>query len=124
MTPDETQLGPGNPLVERLRATPSIRVPHAMSLSTASDPATDAMIALGARPPTPLGADGTLAGVLVLGPKRSGMPYEDEEIAFLAHSARLPRSRSTRPGSSRPWKPSIKNCATRSTRSPSSSGES
>ena len=29
------------------------------------------------------GGDGELAGVLVLGPKRSGMPYEDEEMAFL-----------------------------------------
>ncbi|WP_074310255.1 sigma 54-interacting transcriptional regulator [Singulisphaera sp. GP187] len=83
VTPDETQLGPGNPLVERLRVTPSIRVPHAMSLSTASDPATDAMIALGGEAAHSLGADGNLEGVLVLGPKRSGMPYEDEEIAFL-----------------------------------------
>ncbi len=83
VTPDETKLGSSNPLVERLRTTPSIRVPHAVSLSTASDPATDAMIALGGEAAHSLGADGNLAGVLVLGPKRSGMPYEDEEIAFL-----------------------------------------
>ena len=30
-----------------------------------------------------LEADGELAGLLVLGPKRSGMPFEDEEMAFL-----------------------------------------
>src|SRR5205807_2838269 len=48
-----------------------------------SDPATDAMIALGGEAAHALGSDGDLAGVLVLGPKRSGMPYEDEEIAFL-----------------------------------------
>ena len=49
----------------------------------ASDPATDAMIALGGEAATALGGDGHLAGLLVLGPKRSGMPYEDEEMAFL-----------------------------------------
>jgi len=83
VTPDETTLGPGNPLVERLRRTASIRVPHAMSLSSTSDPATDAMIALGGEAAHSLGTDGSLEGVLILGPKRSGMPYEDEEIAFL-----------------------------------------
>ena len=41
------------------------------------------MIALGAKRPTAVGSDGQLAGLLVLGPKRSGMPYEDEEMAFL-----------------------------------------
>ena len=49
-----------------------------------SDPATDAMIALGGEAATSLGDDGQLSGLLVLGPKRSGMPYEDEEMAFLA----------------------------------------
>ena len=49
----------------------------------ASDPATDAMIALGGEAAAALGGDGHLAGLLVLGPKRSGMPYEDEEMAFL-----------------------------------------
>ena len=41
------------------------------------------MIALGGEAATALGGDGHLAGLLVLGPKRSGMPYEDEEMAFL-----------------------------------------
>ena len=41
------------------------------------------MIALGGEAATALGGDGQLAGLLVLGPKRSGMPYEDEEMAFL-----------------------------------------
>ena len=81
--PDEQVLAGDNPLIARLRTEPAIRVPHAMSSSTASDPATDAMIALGGEAANALEADGVLAGLLVLGPKRSGMPYEDEEIAFL-----------------------------------------
>ncbi len=82
--PDDRTLRPDNPLVERFRQRPStLRVPHAMSLVSTSDPATDAMIALGGELATPLEADDNLAGMLVLGPKRSGMPYEDEEVAFL-----------------------------------------
>jgi transcriptional regulator with GAF, ATPase, and Fis domain len=81
--PDEQSLGADNPLVERLRQTPAIRVSHGVSLSAASDPATDAMIALGGEAAHALDEGGELAGLLVLGPKRSGMPYEDEEIAFL-----------------------------------------
>jgi transcriptional regulator with GAF, ATPase, and Fis domain len=79
--PDEQVLGADNPLVERLRRSPALRVQHA--LATNSDPATDAMIALGGEVANALEADGDLAGLLVLGPKRSGMPYEAEEIAFL-----------------------------------------
>ena len=45
------------------------------------------MIALGGEAATSLGDDGQLSGLLVLGPKRSGMPYEDEEMAFLAASS-------------------------------------
>jgi transcriptional regulator with GAF, ATPase, and Fis domain len=70
--------------VERLRKSPGLRVPQAEGLATASDPATDAMIALGGEAATALGDGGDLAGVLVLGPKRSGMPYEDEELTFVA----------------------------------------
>jgi transcriptional regulator with GAF, ATPase, and Fis domain len=82
--PDERDLTTANPLVARLQETPTIRVPHAMAPATASDPATDAMIRLGGEVANALeGADGALAGLLVLGPKRSGMPFEDEEIAFL-----------------------------------------
>lgn len=72
-----------NPLVEQLTQVPALRVPHAMALTGESDPPTDAMIALGGEAATALEADGDLAGLLVLGPKRSGMPYEDEEMAFL-----------------------------------------
>ncbi len=84
-TPDETSLAADNPLVIRLRHTPAVRLSHALAESGASDPATDAMIALGGEAATALGGggDGHLAGLLVLGPKRSGMPYEDEEMAFL-----------------------------------------
>ena len=61
--------------------TSTLRVDHA--LTSDSDPATDAMIALGGEVALALEADDHLAGILVLGPKRSGMPFEDEEIAFL-----------------------------------------
>ena len=83
--PEEKHLDGANPLLARLRDERiTFRVSSAMHLAGESDPATDAMIALGGEIVTPLQADGGLAGVLVLGPKRSGMPYEDEELAFLA----------------------------------------
>ena len=82
-SPDEKVLSADNPLVERLRRTPAVRVPHAMTLATGSDPAADAMIALGGEVANALETEGHLAGLLVLGPKRSGMPYEAEEVAFL-----------------------------------------
>jgi transcriptional regulator with GAF, ATPase, and Fis domain len=81
--PDEQAIAPDNPLVERLRRVPAWRVPHAVAEEGSSDPATDAMIALGGEAANALEAGGDLAGLLVLGPKRSGMPYEDEEMAFL-----------------------------------------
>ena len=81
--PDEQVLQADNPLVERLRQAPAMRLPHTIALATLSDPATDAMIALGGEVANALEADGVLAGLLVLGPKRSGMPYEAEEVAFL-----------------------------------------
>ena len=81
--PDEQVLAGDNPLVERLRTEPADPGAARHVASTASDPATDAMIALGGEAANALEADGVLAGLLVLGPKRSGMPYEDEEIAFL-----------------------------------------
>lgn len=82
--PDERTLAAENPLVERFRRQPTtLRVPHGVALVPAADPSTDAMIALGGEVATPLAARGGLAGILVLGPKRSGMPYEDEEVAFL-----------------------------------------
>ncbi len=82
--PDDRTLDPSNPLVLRMRHQPAtLRVPHAMTLVPSSDPATDAMISLGGELAAPLQADGVLAGLLVLGPKRSGLPFEDEEVAFL-----------------------------------------
>ena len=54
-----------------------------MALDGSSDPASDAMISLGGEATAALGGEGQVAGLLVLGPKRSGMPYEDEEMAFL-----------------------------------------
>jgi transcriptional regulator with GAF, ATPase, and Fis domain len=81
--PDDQSLPPEHPLVARLRETSAVRLSHAAPHGGASDPATDAMIALGGEAASALGADGQLAGLLVLGPKRSGMPYEDEEMAFL-----------------------------------------
>ncbi|MDB5350937.1 MAG: zraR 8 [Planctomycetota bacterium] len=84
--PEEKTLREDNPLLVRLREDRNtFRLPAAISLmGGASDRAADAMIALGGEIATPLQSDGQLAGVLVLGPKRSGMPYEDEELAFLA----------------------------------------
>jgi transcriptional regulator with GAF, ATPase, and Fis domain len=81
--PDERVLATDNPLVERLKKVSTVRAPHSMSLASASDPATDTMIALGGEVARTLEADGEQVGVMVLGPKRSGLPYEDEEIAFL-----------------------------------------
>ena len=80
--PDEPVLTGDNPLVVRLRREASIRVPAAVGLAT-SDPSTDAMIALGGEVAHALEAQGGLVGLMVLGPKRSGLAYEDEEIAFL-----------------------------------------
>ena len=80
--PDEKALNPDNPLLDRLRREPTLRAPHLLG-PAASDPATDTMIALGGELAKALESDGVLAGVMVLGPKRSGMPYEDEEVALL-----------------------------------------
>ena len=79
--PDEKVIQVTNPLISRLQEVSTIRVSHALTADF--DPATDAMIALGGEVATALLADDHLAGLLVLGPKRSGMPYEDEEMAFL-----------------------------------------
>ena len=59
-----------------------------------------------------VGGNGQLAGLLILGPKRSGMPFEDEEMAFLGalssvatlalHSAGHPAdAREPEPGAAR-----------------------
>ncbi len=80
---DDLELGPDNPLVVRLHQVPTVRLSHATPLSAGADSVSDAMIALGGEAAAALGSDGVLAGLLVLGPKRSGMPYENEEMAFL-----------------------------------------
>ncbi|WP_337173030.1 sigma-54-dependent Fis family transcriptional regulator [Paludisphaera sp.] len=81
-SPDDAVLEAGHPLIERLRRTSSIRASQAAG-SVGADAATDAMIRLGGDAACGIGADGKLAGVLVLGPRRSGLPYGDEEMAFL-----------------------------------------
>lgn len=81
--PEDHVLGAENPLVARLRQTPALRQSHVPGAGASSDPATDAMIAIGGEAACGVGGDGELAGVLVLGPKRGGMPYEEEEMAFL-----------------------------------------
>jgi transcriptional regulator with GAF, ATPase, and Fis domain len=81
--PDERVLAADNPLVVQLRQSRRpLRVGHGLTVN--SDPAADAMIRLGGEIAAPLQTDGTLAGLLILGPKRSGMPYDDDEVAFLA----------------------------------------
>jgi len=81
-TPDDAVLEADDPLIERLRTFPTVRASQAAG-SAGSDPATDAMIRLGGDAACGVGADGKLAGILVLGPKRNGLAYEDEEMAFL-----------------------------------------
>jgi transcriptional regulator with GAF, ATPase, and Fis domain len=81
--PERETLPEDYPLVARLRQTPAARLSHALASGSSSDPATDAMIALGGEAASALGTNGELAGLLVLGPKRSGLPFEDEEMAFL-----------------------------------------
>ncbi|WP_435009768.1 sigma 54-interacting transcriptional regulator [Tundrisphaera lichenicola] len=81
--PEVHSLPTDNPLVNRLRENSTLRAPHAMALVPASDPATDTMIALGGEVAKALEADDLLVGLMVLGPKRSGLAYEDEEVAFL-----------------------------------------
>ena len=125
-TPDERSLAADNPLVGPAAADArrsGSRTPW--RVNGARDPATDAMIALGGEAATALGDDGHLSGLLVLGPKRSGMPYEDEEMAFLAalelgRHAGAPLGR--HPADAREPEPA--SCATRSRRSPSSNGGS
>ena len=99
--------------------------PTPWRMNGASDPATDAMIALGGEAATALGDDGHLSGPLVLGPKRSGMPYEDEEMAFLA-ALELGRHAGASLGRhpADAGEPEPASCATRSRRSPSSNGGS
>ena len=82
---DEKVLDSDHPLVIRLRDDRGcFRAHPGAILEDGADKAADALISLGGEIATPLVADGELAGILILGPKRSGMPYEDEELAFLA----------------------------------------
>ncbi len=82
-TPDQRALLADNPLVVRLGEAPTVRLSHATALAGGADVVSDALIALGGEAAAALVSNGELAGLLVLGPKRSGMPYEDEEMAFL-----------------------------------------
>ncbi len=82
---DEKSLDSKNPLVVRLREDRvSFRVLPGTLRDAEADRAADALISLGGEIATPLITEGGLVGVLVLGPKRSGMPYEDEELTFLS----------------------------------------
>ena len=79
--PDDKAIEPTNPVVVRLREAATVRVSHA--LTSPSDVSADALIALGGELAAGLEQDGRLDGILVLGPKRSGLPFEDDEVAFL-----------------------------------------
>ncbi|WZO96196.1 sigma 54-interacting transcriptional regulator [Isosphaeraceae bacterium EP7] len=81
--PDERRLSPNNALVVRLGTTPIVRVSHSPGSGGGPDPATDAMIALGGEMAAALDSDGELAGVVVLGPKHNGQPFDDDEVAFI-----------------------------------------
>ena len=54
-TPDQQTLAMDNPLVVRLQQTPTARLSHGVAAGASSDPATDAMIALGEKPSPPRG---------------------------------------------------------------------
>ncbi len=62
------------------------------------------MIALGGEAASAVGDGGQLAGLLILGPKRSGMPFEDEEMAFLGALSSVATLRCTRPAFNRHWR--------------------
>ena len=105
--------------------SPTVRARHALALGHSADPAADTMIALGGEVARALEADGVLVGLMVLGPKRTGLPYEDEEVAFLGAlglggdaGVALGRHPAD-PGAAQLW-----SSATRSTRSPSSAAAS
>ncbi len=80
--PEQTKLADDNALVRRVAEKRLIRVPGHGTAGPA-DAATDAMIALGGEVALALDSDGVASAMLVLGPKRSGRPFEDDEIAFL-----------------------------------------
>ena len=84
--PEGVTLSAGHPLVARFRLDPTpLRASRALAIGPDADAATDAMIALGGEVAAPLTAeDDAPAGLAVLGPKRNGLPYEDEEVAFLS----------------------------------------
>lgn len=80
--PEEGIVAADNPLLGRLQRMPTFRIVHV--LGQERDPAADALIALGGEVAAALlGGGRDMAGLLVLGPKRSGMTFEDEEVAFL-----------------------------------------
>ena len=81
--PDERTLAATNPLVNRLREVGTVHAPRADAQSRGRDLATDTMIALGGEVAKLLATDGVPVGLMVLGPKRNGLPYEEEEVAFL-----------------------------------------
>ncbi|WP_235905356.1 sigma 54-interacting transcriptional regulator [Tautonia marina] len=81
--PDQTTLPDDSPILRRLRSRPTVRLPGSMARGS-HDPTADALISLGGEVAAALTSDGELAGVLVLGPKRNGLPYDDEEMVFLA----------------------------------------
>jgi transcriptional regulator with GAF, ATPase, and Fis domain len=83
-TPDQEDLAADNPLIARLQEVSTVRLSHATALHGGADVVSDTLIALGGEAAAALESDGVLAGLLVLGPKRSGMPYENEEMSLLA----------------------------------------
>ncbi|MEW4568174.1 sigma 54-interacting transcriptional regulator [Tautonia sp. JC769] len=81
--PDQATLPDDSPILRRLRSRPTVRLPGSMARAS-HDPTADALIALGGEVAAALTSDGELAGVVILGPKRNGLPYDDEEMVFLA----------------------------------------
>ena len=124
-TPDERSLAPDNPLVGPAAADAAVRLSHALALNGASDPATDAMIALGGEAATSLGDDGALVRSARAGPqaerhalrrRRDGVPGGPE----LGRHAGAALGRHPADAG----EPQPASCATRSRRSPNSNGGS
>ncbi len=81
--PDRRQLGIDDPLVRALKDRPIYQIQHAPRSDLVAD-VTIELIRLGGEVAVGLpDARGELVGLIVLGPKRNGRPYLDEERAFL-----------------------------------------
>lgn len=84
-SPEQRTLDAANPLLDRLAKHPLIYQRKSISFSIEQDPTYDSLITLGGEVALALhDPDQRLIGAVILGPKQSGLPFEDEELAFLS----------------------------------------